>query len=205
MKSKTVILITLLFLVGGLSTYAMPLIKVEVPPVVKEQWSAWSMTKSLPQMATKKESKWDAVKIDFDFMDVLVKILPKKEETGEGKKFSLTFLLGILVPVALMATYILLLLAFFVLLLRWTALLSFFSFLMMLTSLYSLVGTYYLGWRAQLAFQSAVEAKAGGFLGGVTKHMVREISLTPDWGLYLLFVFAFLIFIMSFLKARKVS
>lgn len=199
LKNIPTILMALL-IAGGLWTYFLPVIEVNVPPVVTEHWSAWEMTKPLSKMATKRESKSDIVKVDFDFMDVLVKILPKDAE-GNRKKSSLTFWLGVLVPVSLVLAYASLLVAGILLLLDRRST----FFLAIVTgfgsSVYALAGTYYLGQAAQRAFQQTAEQVSEGFLGELTKHFVRKITIQPDTALYLLSAAAFLILILHLLRS----
>ena len=194
-------LISGIVLLAALGSSALPVIEVKVPPVVHERWSVMSIAKPIPKMFQKKESKLDFAKLDFDFFDVLAKILPKNEKSGERQRVSLTFVLGALVPVALVLSYLLALAA---LVFNFLPLMGFLFALCarfaMFTSAYALVGTHYLGKAAQSAAQASVDQRAEGLLGLVTQHLVRKITIQPDTGLFVLFGCLAVVFMLSFFK-----
>jgi len=199
MKNIPTVLTAVLIAVG-LWTYFLPLVEVNVPPVVTEHWSAWEMTKPLSKMVTQRESKSDMVKVDFDFMDVLVKILPKDAQ-GNRSKLSLTFWLGVLVPVSLVLAYLSLLAAAILLLFDRRSLFFLTAVMGLGSYVYALAGTFYLGQAAQRAFQQTADQMSEGFLGELTKHFVRKITIQPDAALYALSAAAFLILVLHFVRS----
>ena len=110
--SITTILIYSL-LAGGLASSYLPIVQVKSPLIGTKSWGVQDLIKSLPKSSGKKK-KDPIIKVDYDFMDVLKKILPKNSKTNEPKTASLTFILGILVPIALALTYFLLIIALLV-------------------------------------------------------------------------------------------
>ncbi len=186
-------ILSALLIAGSIWTFFLPLVKVNVPPIVSEQWSAWDMTKPLPKLFTKRESKWDAGKLDFDYLDVLMKILPKNK-TGERQKISPTFWIGISLPIVLVLTYLALIFAVLSLLLLRSSGLRTASLMALGGSIYSVFGVYALGWSATRAFQEAVAARTEGFLGEVAKHFVQKITMESDMALYVLCTCTLLLF-----------
>lgn len=186
-------ILSAMLIAGGIWTFFLPLVKVNVPPIVSEQWSAWDMTKPLPKLFTKRESKWDMTKLDFDYLDVLIKILPKNQ-AGEGTKLSSAFWLGVSLPIALVLTYLALIFAALSLLLMGGQGLMTVALAALGTAIYSIFGVYYLGQVATQAFQNTVNARAQGFLGEVTKHFVQKITMESDMSLYVLCTCTLLLF-----------
>lgn len=169
--------------------YTLPLLEVKVPPLVSKQITAWNLTQPVLKSLTKekKESALDKLKGDTSFYDVLEKIVPKNEETGKKKKFSLTFIMGVFVPIAIIASYLILFIVGIVFLLGRVKVMTLFAAISVVLSTYALAGTYYLGKAAQEKFQNTVEEKSAGLLGAVAKHFVSEITIKPDMALYILF------------------
>lgn len=193
-KSSKGILVLLMYalLAGALWTYTQPMIRVHVPPLVSERWSPWEMTKDLPRALTQPKSQW-GVKLDYDFMDVLWKLLPRDIQQ-EPKKLSLPFILGILVPVFLMLTYLIVIFGFLMVYAEKEGAMHFFSGLGVLISGYALAGTYYMAKAAEKAFRDSVAETSQQFLGAVTKNFVQKIVVEPDQGLYAIFFIMFLIY-----------
>jgi len=175
-----------LLLAGAVVTYAMPAINVNLPPLVTESYSPYEMTKSLPKAVTQKKTKWPRIKLDHDFIDVLLRLLPQPDNQ-DPKKYSLPFILGILVPVSLILTYVIAIFGFLILYAGREGTMQFFASLGVLTSGYALAGTWYLAKRAQEVFQNSVTDASGQFLGVITKNLVQKISIQADQGLYVLF------------------
>lgn len=178
---STVLIYVLLF--AGLATAYMPMLEVKSPPIGSKSFGVSDLIKSLPKSTG--EKKDPIIKVDYDFMDILKKILPKNS-SNEPKKFSLTFILGVLVPVALALTYFLLVISLLVAPIKKGPFLSWVSGTAFFSSAYSLVGIFYLGLAAEKAFEDAVEKASGGLLGVITKNFIPELSITPDMGAYVL-------------------
>jgi len=183
----------MLALLGGVFwTYTLPVIKVGLPPLGAKEISAWSLTKpAIKPLQGAFKGKGDKKKksgsdSDFNFMELLEKVLPKSEKTGKAQKVSITFIAGILVPVAIILAYALLVVYLLLSLLGGFRLLKPISFAALGASLYGLVGTYFLSAAGQRSFQQALDQKAGGLFGAISKNFVPKISIEPGVALYLL-------------------
>jgi len=187
--------ILFILLIAALGTAILPVISVKVPPLGARSWSVMDLAAPILERVVPKEKKksWIKVDVDKDFFEVLGKILPRDAKSGESQKVSLTFILGALVPVALILCYLFLALSLLcVLILR--GLLKTTTVVALLTSIYGLVGTFYLGQAAQQAFANSVDRGPGGLLGAITRSFVPEITIVPDSGLYALVLLSALVF-----------
>lgn len=179
---STILIYVMLF--TGLATVYMPMMQVQSPALGTKSWRVMDLVKALPKGGG--EKKDPIIKVDYDFMDVLKKILPKNSKTDKPQKVSLTFILGILVPVALALTYALLILSLILAPVKKGPFFPWVSGMSFLTAAYSLAGIFYLGLSAEKAFTDAVDKASQGLLGIITKNLVPEISLTPATGCYVL-------------------
>ena len=198
MKSKSskkglLTLLLYLLLMGACSTYVMPTIQVHLPPLVNERWSPWDMTKSLPKALTQKKTPWARLKLDHDFADVLLRLIPQ-DPNQDPKKLSGPFIFGILIPICLAATYLIIIFGFLLVYAERYGTMKFLSGLGVLTSVYALAGTYYLAQEAGKIFRASVAQASEKFLGALTKNFVQHITLEADYGLYLLFLLMLLIY-----------
>ena len=200
--------IAILLLGGALGTYTLPVLVVNFPPLGKKAWSTLEVTKPVAKalMGKKKEAqqgKLPGIKVNQDFLDLLKKIAPKDEKSGATQKFSLAFILGILVPVSLALAYLLAALGLLSLIVGIAGASRFFSFLALVSSAYALTGTFYLGKAAAASFQGSV-AKAGqGIFGAIAKNFAEKVTIQPDKGLYALAALTFLAFATLLLVRKK--
>jgi len=198
-------LLLFIFLVGALATYFIPIVKIEVPPLGEMKWAVSDVVDILPKVSFEKKEGKRMFDIDFkknrEFLDLLEKILPKSEAGGMNKA-NLTFILGILVPIALALTYFLIIACLLFSIVRLKKFVVFLAGTACLSSCYALFGFFQLGVQAEKVFDQAV-AKAGeGALGLITKHLVPEITVAPDTGLYALLGACILVFFASLLRAK---
>ena len=202
-KPWGIIAILYIGLIAALGTYALPLLRVKLPPVGEKAWSIMDVTKMLPKMTQSKPSEDKnvfGVKTDFDFMDLLEKVAPKNS-ANQPSKVSPVFILGVLVPVSLVLTYVFMVLG--LLLAPWAAALGWVTGFSVLTSLYALGGTFYLGKSASQVFHESVSKAAEGIFGGIAKNFVPEITIQPDTALYALAVLSILIFLINRFTRQK--
>ncbi len=191
-KSKTTIVLVWLFLAGGAATYFMPALRVNVPGIGQMSWSAWDLTDTAVKAAQAKMKDQKPAQSQWDFMDLLKKISPKNPQSDQPKKISATFVLGALVPVSLILSYLLFLFMILAALAGKTGDTA--CGISVLSSGYALLGTFYLGQAAQQAFQDSLDRAAGGFLGVVTKNFVKEMTVNPGSALYFLFACSLILF-----------
>lgn len=200
-KSIATIVIYLLLL-AALGTAALPLLRVNMPPIGQTTVSLLDMGKSvvklLPQSSTaEKESAWQfGKKPEFDFFELLEKVSPKDPQTQTPKKISVAFVLGALVPVALLLAYLLTALGLVLALigggaLGWCAAVS------VLCAVYAFGGTMYLGRAAEASFQASMTQAAEGVFGGIAKNFVPRLTIQPDSALYALVALTLVIFLMN--------
>ncbi len=180
--------LTYLFLGISMATYFVPVIKVGIPPLGGASWSVHDVVKMVPKGMSNKSEKSS---FDFNFMDVLKKILPKSNH----QKLSPTFIIGILVPAALIAAYVLTFFNFFLAQVKKRNALFVSTALSAVLSIYALLGTYYLGLQARAAFEHAINKASQGIFGVIAKNFVPQNVIQPDSGLYLLVIFTLLSFI----------
>lgn len=191
LKTTTVTIYILLFL--GLGTYFMPLLQVKLAPLGTKSWSLQQILEPLPQKifgGGKKKS----FKVDYDFTDLLEKVLPRDKKSNELTRLSPTFILGALIPVALIVTYLSLIGGLFLAAFGRGSPLVYTSLIGLIGAAYSMFGVYYLGQAAVKGFDAAVERAGEGVLGFVTRNFVQEAAIQPDAGLFVLLVATLAIF-----------
>ncbi|MBI4115143.1 MAG: hypothetical protein HY447_01055 [Candidatus Omnitrophica bacterium] len=201
-------LIAMLFLAGSLGTYILPVIVVNFPPLGQKAWSVLDVTKPVAKALTGKrkeaqKGQFPGIKVDQDFLDLLKKIAPKSEASGEPQKFSLPYILGILVPVSLILAYLLAALGLLSLIVGIGGVSRFFSFLALVNSAYALVGTFYLGKAAAASFQQSVEKASQGIFGAIAQNFAEKVTVEPDKGLFMLVVLTALSFAALVLAKKK--
>lgn len=202
-KTMTSILIYI-FLIGALGTFAMPVIRVSLPPLGEKAWSVLEVVKPVLQSAGGRRQKQGQMqKVDYDFVDILKEVLPHSAKTNQPRQLSATFLAGILVPIALLASYLLLLVLCCFPLMKRNVTLATAAIAAVLTSVYALAGTFYLGHAAQQSVQAAAEKAGSGILGMITKNLVQQISIRPDTGLYALAVLCALVYLTGLYRREK--
>ena len=184
-----------LLMAAGLGTLFAPVLKVRISPLPERRWSVMDIVRTIPKgISAKNEKSSFTMNIDFDYMDAVTRILPKKAGKRTG-----TFLQALLVPVALLATYLLLLMSIFLTGFRKMRSVGALLLVAIGTSAYALIGTHQLGLAAQRAFARAVGKAAQGFWGAFAKTFVQESTFQPDWGLYVLFAICVLAFATQFI------
>lgn len=178
-----------LLLLGTLATYVLPLQSVTLPAIGKKSWSVQDVIKTIPQSASTKSQKEKTggldLKIDFDFMDFVKEIAPKGENK-EQVKISPEFIFGALMPIALVLSYVFVILSLLVAASKKGAGLIGFTLGAAISAVYVLVGTFYLSQAAQRAFQSSMAKIEGSPFAAITKNFVQEVSIQPEYGLYTL-------------------
>ncbi len=181
-------------LIVALSTYWMPIIRLIVSPIGSKAWSVHDVVSAIPKGLSQPAQK-SSFKVDSDFIDFVKEILPKSK-TNTPRKFSFTFVISILIPFALLGAYLGTLAQFFIILfLNKTRMLQKASGATAAVSLYALLGTYYMGVQAHLAFANTMERVNKSAFGFVTKYFTQQISLCADKGLYVLLMATALAFL----------
>ena len=194
-------LITICLVVAAY-TYWLPIIRVVVSPLGSKAWSVRDIVKVIPK-GVFQPAKKPSFKIDFDFVDLVMKILPKNSQTQAPKKLSLTFIYCMLVPVALVIAYLGVFLQFVMIFFSKGQVLQKTAGVTIVASLYALIGTYYLGVQAQIAFTNAVERASQGTFGFVAKYLVQQTAVCAGAGAYTLLVATTLVFLTSFFWRRR--
>jgi len=183
------------FLTASLATYFVPAFKVEVPPFGRVSWSVHSVVKMIPKGMFNQNQK-SAAEIQFNFLDMLRKILPEKKQ----QSFSPAFLIGALIPVALLFAYITVFFNFFLVHVNKLDTLITSAAISLAASIYALLATYYLSAQARLAFQNALNKASEGLFGIIAKSFVSKNIVEPDSGFYMLVAFTFLSLIAAIYK-----
>lgn len=205
-KSRIHRLIISGIIVAALSTYFSPVIRVTLPAIGSFNWSVHDLVRPAFKQAmhqlTHSKPKSSAKKEKTSFFEVLQKILPKNKE-NKPTKVSTTFVFGILVPVALFLSYLILLACLAVVWAKkaWTMRIC--AKLALIASVYVLVGTFYLGFEAQRSFAETVDKAANGVFGFIAKNFVAEITIKPDTGLYFLVAFVAILSVSSWIFPVK--
>jgi len=184
------------FLLMGLYTFVMPAISITLPAFGKKSWSVHSIVRILPKDAIPEKRGTT----DLNFKDILSEILPQDKETKEVKKFSLDFILAILIPIALGATYLLFVLNIFLGLLPSPRFITLSSIVCIFTAGYALVGTHLLGAFVKKRLAEKMAAMNEGIFQMVGRHFVKDTSIQPEDALYWLVVLSFLIFFTSLFR-----
>ena len=179
-----------LALLAVLGTVVLPLQSVTLPAIGKKSWSVQDIVKSLSKGVFKgpagEEKRGAKLDIDFDFMDFVKEISPKKEATGAPAKVSPEFIFGALIPVALVLAYLFTVLSLLVASVKNGSALIGAALISAISAVYVLVGTYYLSSAARKAFSDSVAKVADSPFGVIAKNFVQEVSIQPETGLYAL-------------------
>lgn len=183
------------FLAASLVTYFIPAFKVDIRPFGRISWSVHSVVKMIPKGMFNQNQK-NTSQIQFDFLDMLRKILPEKKQ----KTFSPAFLIGALIPIALIIDYITIFFNIFLVHKKKTDTLIVSSAISFAASLYALLATYYLSTQARLAFQGAMDKASEGLFGVIARSFVTKNVVEPDSAFYILTAFTFLSFIAAIYK-----
>lgn len=202
---KTTSVIIYLLLIAAIGTYFLPLQSITLPAIGKKSWSVQDIVKSFPKGAVKTEGKETGKKFDadFDFMDFVKEITPKKQTTGTPAKISPEFLLGSLIPVALVLAYLFVVIGFLVASVKNGSALIASALLSVICSTYVLLGTYYLSSAAQKAFSSSLAQVEASPFGAIAKNFVQEITINPETGLYALVASTVLVLIAAFYRRNQ--
>lgn len=169
--------------IGGAATYVLPIMQVYSPSLGRLEWSVSDIVKGLPQPQWESQRSRKSV-IEIDFMELLNVITPRDARTGQAKKMSPAFIAGILVPPALCLAYLLLFIGFLLTLASRSALLTIITAAGLVSSIYALLGTHFLGISAQRAFEEAADQAGQGILGLITRQFVQQITIDAGAALY---------------------
>lgn len=200
----TTVLIYLLLL-GALGTYALPLQSVTLPALGKKSWSVQGIIKSLPKGAGRKQEKTASksdFKMEYNFMDFLKEVSPK-DQTKTNVKISPEFVLGILVPISILLSYLFVILSLFVAPIKKGAALIGLTLVSAICSSYAVLGTYYLSAVAQKAFQSSLAKIEGSPFAMITKNLIQEVTIQPEKGLFILLAAAVLAAAVGFYRRNQ--
>ncbi len=191
-----------LSLLAALGTYFLPLQSVTLPAIGKKSWSVQDIVKSFPKGAVKGKAgrKFD---VNFDFMDFVKEITPKKAASGTPAKISPEFIFGALIPVALVLAYLFALLSLLLASVRNGSALIGTALISVISAGYVLVGTYYLSSAAQKAFSSSVAKVADSPFGVIAKNFVQEVSIQPETGLYALVGLTVLVLVVGLYRRNQ--
>ena len=192
----TVLIYVSLFAV--LTTYIMPIVGVTLPAFGKKSFSVRDFARAIPKgMPSKKEQRPEKLQPNFDFMDLIKEISPRNPETKAVVKVSPEFVMGAMIPVALVLVYLLALLGLFIAPIRNGSMLLIVSGLSVLFSVYVLAGTYYTGQVAQKAFSDSISKLSDTPFGAITQKFVQQVSIQPDYGLYAILLLTILTLVLS--------
>ena len=111
-------------------------------------------------------------------------VTPRDARTGQSEEMSAAFIAGILVPVALTLAYLFLFIGFLLTFLNRGTLLSGITAAGLLSAVYSLLGTHFLGISAQRAFEKAADQAGQGIFGLITRQFVQQVTIAPGAALY---------------------
>lgn len=207
---KSLPLMTILIyvsLIAGAGTYFLPVIRVNFPPFGEKSWSVQDVVGPVVQRMTFSQNqgggKSASVNLDRDFFKVVSDVSPKNPGTSAPQKISPTYILGALVPVALLASYLFLIAGLFLAVLKPAFPFAVSSALAAGTAIYALLGTFYLGSAAERAFSNAVSKAGEGVLGVITKNFVVQLTVQPSVGLFLLAILMSLSFVAALYRSNQ--
>lgn len=199
------LLVTYVLMIGALATYAMPVWRVEMRPLGGKSWSVHDLIKAIPKPVMKKSTESTSARTSsqkgFDFNDVLKK-LSKPTPSGEHQKLSSTFVIGILIPIFLALTYLLVLLGLFTAPVKSGKPFGMIAGLSVLTSAYVLAATYYLSALAESSFAQGLQQAGQGIFAMLGSQMVPQLVIRPDVGLFVLFGLTVLIFVVNLTRKK---
>jgi hypothetical protein len=200
----TVLIYVSLFAV--LATYVMPIVGVTLPAFGKKSFSVRDFAGAIPKgMPSQKEQRPEKLSPNFDFMDLVKEISPRNPNTKATVTVSPEFVLGAMVPVALVLVYILALVGLFLAPIRNASGLLLTSGLSVLFAGYVLAGTYYIGQMAQRAFSDSVSKLSDTPFAAITQKFVQQVSVQPDYGLYALLLLTVLAFVLSWYRNTQAA
>lgn len=209
-SSKIATVVIYLSLLAVLGTYVLPLQSITLPAIGKKAWSVQDIVKTLPipkgggKGGPAGEEKQGAkLDIDFDFMDFVKEISPKKEGTGAPAKVSPEFIFGALIPIALVLAYLFAILSLLVASLKNRSALVSTAFISAVSAAYVLVGTFYLSASARKAFSASMAKVEDSPFGAIAKNFVQEVSIQPETGLYALVGLTVLVLLVALYRRNQ--
>ena len=190
-------------LVAVLITYLTPIVGVNLPAFGKKTFSVKDLVRVIPKGAPKKEERPSKLSVNYDFMDLVKEISPRDPNTKNVVKVSPEFVLGAMVPIALACVYLLALVGLFLAPIKNSLGLFVTSALSVLFASYSVAGTYYLGKATEKAFSDSVSKLSGTPFASITQNFVQQVSVRPEYGLYLILILTILTLTLSWYRNMK--
>lgn len=193
------------FLVGALSTYFLPFIRVAVPVFGEKSWSVRQMVRTIPKSVRTGQQGESTVEMtaDFDFIDFVKEVSPKGGEATGGQKRVAHVVAGILIPIAMLVAYLALVVGLFLVLLKRGGAFIFTSIVATVCAAYVILGVYYFDALARSALASALSKAEESPFFFVTKQLVQGVSVQPDVGLIALVALAAMIFLAALLRLSR--
>ena len=200
----TVLIYVSLF--ATLTTYAMPIVGVYLPAFGKKSFSVRSFARAIPKgMPSQKQGEHQKLMPNYDFMDLVKEISPRNPNTKAVVTVSPEFVLGAMVPVALILVYVLALIGFFLAPIRNASALLLTSSLSVLFAGYVLAGTYFIGQSAQRAFSNSVTRLSDTPFAAITQKFIQQVSVQPDYGLYALLLLTILTLVLGLYRNTQAA
>jgi hypothetical protein len=207
-QSKTHLIWTIaiyIFLAGALGTYFLPFVGVKVPVLGEKSWSVRSIVKTIPKMSSSEAKEKGKFSPQFDFMDFVKEVAPRGEGSKVERERLTLIVLGALVPIALVVTYLATVLGFFLAPLKKSTFFSLTSGLATVCASYVFMGVQYVNSAAHQAFDQAIaDAEQSPFFL-VTKHLVQEVTIEPYYGLFALLVLTPLVFLANMARLSRLG
>ena len=191
------------FLLGALSTYFLPFVRVTVPVFGKKNWSVRQMVRTIPKGIRTGEQGEKKMTADFDFIDFVKEVAPKGEGTASERKQAANLVLGFLVPVAAVLAYLALVVGLFLALLKKSGAFIFSSGFTTVCASYVVLGILYFDGLARSAFSSALAKAEESPFFFIAERLVQQVSIGPDLGLIWLVALAAMIFLASLLRMSR--
>ena len=190
------------FLVLVVGTYFLPTVSVNLPAFGKKSWSVRDIVRVIPK-GMQKEEKRKPLTAEYDFMDLVKELAPRRSDTKAPINVYPEIILGALVPVSLALAYLLSLLNFLISPLKKGFAFLTASALAAVCSCYALLGVYLLGQSAQRAFSNSLAKVEDSPFSVIAKSLLQEVSIQPDTGLFVLVIATTAVLLLSLYRMTQ--
>ncbi len=171
---------------------------IQIPAFGKKSFSVRDFAQAIPKgMPSQRGERPQKLSPHYDFMDLVKEISPRNPDTKAVVTVSPEFVLGAMVPVALVLVYGLTLVGLFIAPIRNASALLLTSSLSVLFAGYVLAGTYFIGQSAQRTFSDSVSKLSDTPFAAITQKFVQQVSVQPDYGLYALLLLTILTLVLG--------
>ena len=182
-----------IFLVVALSTYFLPVVRVDLPIFGTSAWTVQEIVRTLPK-GFQPPPEQKELSFEYDFIDMVREVSMKRQAETDRLRISPMLVLGALVPVALALVYVLMFLGLFLTPLKRSPALVWNSLFAVVFACYVYAGVYVLNAAAQSAFRESLAKVEDSPFSAIAKNLIQKVTIQPDAGLMTLVLLTLVVF-----------